>query len=312
MTAIRRNVLAPNGRLDQYVQGVLALKVEELGPTTQDFGLPGPTTPVSTYDLFVLWHYLAMMTYTPDDQTDRNAAHSGPVFLPWHRLMLILLELHMQRVLEDDDFGLPYWDWSAAGEDANSPLWTEAGIGGSGDPVTNGPFRAGQFTVLFENERLVDLRRTNRPLRRAIGRNPRVPDLPTTDQVRSLLDEQKTYDADPWNSDADSMRNYLEGWRGWDPPGGMHNLVHGWAGGDMVTATSPNDPAFYLHHCNVDRIWESWQVSQGRVYEPSQDEGDHLLWHRLEDPMWSILTQQPITPADVLDVSQLYTYDALP
>jgi tyrosinase len=53
---------------------------------------------------------------TPPGQGDRNAAHRGPVFLPWHRFMLILLELQLQRVLSDPDFGLPYWDWAADGE----------------------------------------------------------------------------------------------------------------------------------------------------------------------------------------------------
>lgn len=80
----------------------------------------------------------------------------------------------------------------------------------------------------------------------------------------------------------------------------------------MGIASSPNDPAFYLNHCNVDRIWESWQVSQGRVYEPSQNESAQLSGHRIDDPMYSILTSQAVTPADVLDVSQLYTYDVLP
>src|SRR5829696_1697483 len=44
----------------------------------------------------------------------------------------------------------------------------------------------------------------------------------------------------------------------------MHNQVHVWIGGDMGPATSPNDPVFYLNHCNVDRIWEAWLVNQGR------------------------------------------------
>ena len=37
----------------------------------------------------------------------------------------------------------------------------------------------------------------------------------------------------------------------------MHNLVHRWVGGSMGPGTSPNDPVFFLHHCNVDRIWVS-------------------------------------------------------
>jgi tyrosinase len=92
----------------------------------------------------------------------------------------------------------------------------------------------------------------------------------------------------------------------------MHNQVHVWIGGDMGPATSPNDPVFYLNHCNVDRIWEAWLVSQGRTYVPAQSESAQLAMHRLNDPMYSILISQATTPAQMLDVSQFYTYDLLP
>ena len=39
----------------------------------------------------------------------------------------------------------------------------------------------------------------------------------------------------------------------------VHNMPHMWVGGEMVeTTTSANDPSFYIHHSNVDRIVESW------------------------------------------------------
>ena len=39
----------------------------------------------------------------------------------------------------------------------------------------------------------------------------------------------------------------------------MHNNVHAWVGGQMrVVPAAINDPVFSLHHCNVDRILESW------------------------------------------------------
>jgi tyrosinase len=98
MAALRRNVLADQAVRDAYVTGVQSLKTEVLGPTTSDFGIPGPVQQVSTYDLFTVWHHLAMGRMTPPTQNDRNAAHSGPVFLPWHRLMLLLFELQIQRV----------------------------------------------------------------------------------------------------------------------------------------------------------------------------------------------------------------------
>jgi len=39
-----------------------------------------------------------------------------------------------------------------------------------------------------------------------------------------------------------------------------HNLGHGWVGGDMANPIiSPNDPIFWMHHAQIDRIWSEWQ-----------------------------------------------------
>jgi Common central domain of tyrosinase len=43
----------------------------------------------------------------------------------------------------------------------------------------------------------------------------------------------------------------------------MHNAVHAWVGGAMSTSASTNDPVFWLHHANVDRIWDMWQQKHG-------------------------------------------------
>ena len=40
-----------------------------------------------------------------------------------------------------------------------------------------------------------------------------------------------------------------------------HNRGHGWVGGDMANPMiSPNDPIFWLHHAQIDRIWSEWQT----------------------------------------------------
>src|SRR5215212_9373897 len=140
---VRSNILTNATARDQYIEGVTRLKNEFTGPTTTSLGIPGPSQPMSTYDLFVVWHHVAMMTFTPSTQTDRNAAHRGPVFLPWHRFMLVLLELQLQRVLNDADVGLPYWDWAADGElaPAEQPAslaWADDCMGGQGSPITSG------------------------------------------------------------------------------------------------------------------------------------------------------------------------------
>ena len=62
----------------------------------------------------------------------------------------------------------------------------------------------------------------------------------------------------------------------------------------------------------VDRIWEAWLVEHGRTYLPPDSESAELAGYRLGDAMDSLLTRDPVTPADVLDVAALSTYDVLP
>jgi hypothetical protein len=199
--------------------------------------------PVRAYDLFVIWHHKTMKTPVPPDGDSgtRNAAHRGPVFLPWHRLMLRFMELNLQRVLEDPTFGLPYWDWTV-----------------DGSPAADG--------------------------------SPPAP-------ASSLI----------WDRSSDGFRNRLEGFKGT----GLHNQVHRWVNGDMAPAHSPNDPVFFLHHCNVDRIWEGWMRRHGRVYLPDMTESDTLKGHRIDDPMVSPLGKDG-TPRSVLDQTAEVTYDSLP
>ena len=316
MTAVRRNILTNAAARQQYIRGVRALKQEFLGPTTADVGIPGQARQVSTYDLFVAWHHIAMNQFTPPSQQDRNAAHRGPVFLPWHRSMLILLEVQIQRVLNDASVGLPYWDWAADGElspaqQLQSPLWSNNGIGGQGNPVTTGPFAfnaadPASWRVRIDVDFNGRLRTTDRGLRRSLGHG--VATLPTKNQVAAALN-RPTYDAAPWGVTSSSFRNRLEGWR---PATGLHNRVHVWIGGDMGPSSSPNDPVFYLNHCNVDRIWEAWMADprHGRVYLPPQNASNLLRGHRIDDAMHALFSP-PLTPRQMLDVAEFYTYDTL-
>ncbi|HEX2064906.1 MAG TPA: tyrosinase family protein [Acidimicrobiales bacterium] len=320
--AIRRDITADAAARDAYLQGVIGLKDEDTGLTTEDFGIPGfagtPPQPLSTWDLFVLWHLIAMTTATPSGQ-DRNAAHTGPVFLPWHRWFLLLLETNLQRVLEDTDFGLPYWDWAADGDlpvdqQANAPVWAPECMGGNGsspdDPVVEtGPFAAATgFRVRVESDEVTGVWAVNRPLRRWF-RGSEGLGLPTTPDAKAVLDIVP-YDSPPWDLNSPlGFRNPVEGWT---RPTGLHNLVHVWIRGDMEVATSPNDPVFYLNHCNVDRLWASWQAAHpDEPYLPGDDAPDELFRHRLSDPMLPFFTDEAATPQDMLDVSSLYTYDRL-
>jgi len=317
MTITRHNILNNSTVRDQYIAGVKLLKNDFL---RNDWP--------NTYDIFVIWHFYSMMTHTPPNTTDgRNAAHSGPAFLPWHRWMLILLENHFQRVLNDPNFGLPYWNWATDGDLSQpqqplSPLWSNNCMGGSGIPVTSGPFAIGSWQVNIEgaldqngNPVIVSV---NRGLERELGMDSLGPVLPSTSQVKAVVNPTAPniiYDTFPWNQSSSGFRNALEGWI--NGPS-MHNLVHVWIGGDMGPATSPNDPVFYLNHCNVDRIWAGWQQINGNpLYLPGANEPSYLMRHRLNDFLYAVTTnplfdpvyQGNVTPADLLDTSAIYVYD---
>jgi len=42
-----------------------------------------------------------------------------------------------------------------------------------------------------------------------------------------------------------------------------HGLPHMFFGYSMATMSSPDDPVFWLHHCNIDRLWHLWMDCNG-------------------------------------------------
>jgi tyrosinase len=166
--------------------------------------------------------------------------------------------------------------------------------------------------------------------------------LPTSAEVLGSL-SIPTYDSAPWDSSVDttiSFRNSLEGWRGsagneCEPNGTMdvigipgerrstqHNIVHVYVGGiweapdgniyagSMCQATSPNDPVFWIHHANIDRIWSGWMKRHGKNYAS----GGEMMSGLNEVLMpWHFRMDGLNTPAAVMDESVLgYQYDELP
>ncbi|MGH4000148.1 MAG: tyrosinase family protein, partial [Pseudonocardiaceae bacterium] len=179
--------------------------------------------------------------------------------------------------------------------------------------VSSGPLGDMRLRIEDGGDRLDSV--PERRLRRTAGVD--TPKLPTIADLQWTL-EDKNYDGSQWNLATESFRNKVEGWLPRPPTledplregSEMHNRVHVWVGGDMAPGTSPNDPVFYLNHCNVDRIWEAWMVQNGRVYHPTVTDADAPIGHRLDDTMVTLLGA-PLRPTDVLDASTWYVYDDL-
>ena len=282
------------------------------------------------YDQYVILHNDAMMKLTPwaghvepvGDMTFRNAAHSGPAFFPWHREMILRFERDLGIEAKDPNFALPYWDWAAdSGKSPTTlPIFGNDLMGGDGvgpdDEVQTGPFRSVASGGTWEciNRDMSGGVLPSTPLQRTLGRAPTgSPDpppgpLPTNADVTGALGIVP-YDADNWSRDSPGgFRVRAEGWH----PHGMHNQVHVWVGGSMLPGTSPNDPIFFLHHCNVDRIWNLWQnQNPGQGYLPISG---GPAGHNLNDSLFPWNTPADTRrPTDLLNSQLLgYKYDTDP
>lgn len=78
--------------------------------------------------------------------------------------------------------------------------------------------------------------------------------------------------------------------------------------GNMVLNASPNDPLFWNHHSNVDRLWAIWEERHGKNYVPVSG---GPMGHNLNDMMWPYMNFGiHVTPKDMLDTRTLgYIYE---
>lgn len=169
-----------------------------------------------------------------------SGIHSDSRFLPWHRYYILELENLLQQV--DCRVTVPYWDWVS---DSTSPMvghpWTNSNswLGGDGDDggcVTTGPFAFPSWTL---------------PNGQCLRRNFNVGATMAT-----LADVQTLYNnyPDATASDYNGIRVGLE-----SGPG-MHNTGHCIISGTACTSGAAAAPEFFMHHCNIDKLWADWQA----------------------------------------------------
>jgi tyrosinase len=64
----------------------------------------------------------------------------------------------------------------------------------------------------------------------------------------------------------------------------------------MSSMQSPQDPIFFLHHCNVDRLWHAWSLPDGRTMPVSSA------------PYWTTDPPEPFVYAGGLAMPKVQTY----
>jgi len=166
-------------------------------------------------------------------QAHFNAADE-PYFLPWHRMYVCYFEMIIRKVLNDAKFTLPYWNYSVP---AGYPLPAQFRM--SADPL---------YGPLFRPNRRVPVN-AGQPIYTGIGV---VSDL---NPANSLA--QTTYlpsGVKPgFNQSLDQN---------------IHGHVHVFVGNNQGMGSIPwaaNDPIFWMHHCNIDRLWASWNAAAGHT-----------------------------------------------
>jgi hypothetical protein len=218
----------------------------------------------SKWDQFVALHWMIQNTNAPF-ANNVNFGHGGTGaygFLPWHRYFLYIVEQQLQTYVAG--VTIPYWDWT---DPVGGAVLVADFLGPNGDPASGNEVRQGYFAREAPGTGVnatpappwwpVALTGWNLPA--AFGLNAGalrrdldpVGQLPGTASIRNTLDKGTYHD----------FQRAIEGGGGVVPFHQMHNALHGWVGGQMATlSTSPFDPLFYLHHCNIDRLWAMWQM----------------------------------------------------
>ena len=261
-----------------------------------------------------------------------DCPHGNWWFLDWHRAYLGWLETTLRDLSGDPDFALPYWDWTKTPSvpqamfdgvlDPNNagfiPTFDEFST--QFQPVvTNlyGAFSQDQLGVLSDRgiatagDFMNSLQQAFFDQPNARGLTATNPDLdsdtkvavslPTIRQsLRTTLfaggggpnDPAGFASAKASNHSDGSTKGILES----QPHDNVHGAMGGGGGAFMVQFYSPVDPIFFLHHGNLDRLWDVWTRRQTALGRPTLPQGPDLdAWSNEEFRFFSNSQSQPVT-----------------
>jgi tyrosinase len=205
--------------------------------------------------------------------------HGNWYFLPWHRAYLLMYERMIRSVTGNNDFAMPYWDWTA--NRTVPEAFTEANHGGQANPLFVASRNNGwSIPDIYSGPDVMTtiLGQTNFELfgsSRPAGQNNTNASWITVKAVKGTLE------ATP------------------------HDFIHVNLLGFMPNGHSPKDPIFLMHHGNIDRIWWRWNCRGGvNTSDP--------LWRNMNFTNHFFNTDGSMAtfkPSDLLSVSALgYSY----
>lgn len=153
-----------------------------------------------------------------------HCPHGNWWFLPWHRAYLQYFEQICRDLTGNEDFALPYWDWTV-------------------NPSIPAPFWGDATNALFESSR------TATPTSVA---NASMVGRPVIDDILDETDFLLFASGQAVGQRDASTYGALEAT--------PHNYVHGFTGGIMGGYQSPRDPIFWMHHNMIECLWVEWNI----------------------------------------------------
>ncbi|KAI4609926.1 hypothetical protein J4E83_008490 [Alternaria metachromatica] len=240
--------------------------------------------------------------------------HTVGVFLPWHRYAIWVFESVLRS--ECNYTGAqPYWDWTldnpstnANGSISPSPVLKAFGGDGSGTDgcIKDGPFAGNTSLNIGPVESLAS---NPRCLTRAVdfdlfnGSTGWEDIYPATMEAKNYYQLQAFIDGLSFVKDEDKIRTSA-----FQSP---HGLGHMAIGGDISDIySSPNDPLFWLHHCQLDYMWTLWQsrdparltdIGGPRTIEGFGPPADAVEQTTLDTPVWMGFMAEDVAVREVLD-----------
>lgn len=316
ITYTRRNVYAKGGNFSDptilwYARGIAAMKARPLAdPTSWRFyaAIHG-----FNEELWRTYGYLTASDRMPTrDQIDLywdQCQHGSWYFLPWHRGYVLALEEMVRHAIAPlggpTDWALPYWNYLAPNENDLPPAFaTRDWPDGKGD---NPLFVEQRWGPDHDREHVY---------------------VPPGSVDRSALEEPH-FTGVPSGGNP-GFGGIARGFTHLHNPHGKlerqpHDIVHSVVGGTAPKEGSPGlmavpgtaglDPIFFLHHTNIDRLWEIWlrgPISRGNPTEPAWLDGPVRLGERRFVMPRPDGTEWRYTPGQIADLAKLgYTYDDL-
>ncbi|KAJ5970516.1 uncharacterized protein N7479_000434 [Penicillium vulpinum] len=267
-TAVRKEwgELKRAERID-YIDAVLCMQRQPQQLSREEY--PGVQ---NRFDDFVATH----INYTFN-------VHLSGLFLPWHRHFIWLWESALRD--ECDYSGtLPYWNWPLWSENLKaSPLFDCSASSLSGDGEYNpeeesisggavtiprgsgggcvrcGPFKDMKIHMGPFDRNIASFDKLPAP---GFDYNPRCFNRSLNNFVSSNYDNETIVDALLGTADIADFQVVMDYWPA-RPDGvlGVHGGGHFSLGSTFQDLfTSPQDPAFMLHHGMIDRLWSMWQA----------------------------------------------------